>query len=345
MVHYKKKRPVLKSSAEVYKKSKWMKFKEQTTLFFSNLKRFFAKIMLKIHEKGSQKLTIMVVPHNEKKIFNIQISNYILFFATVILTVTVVTSVITISSNQQNAKKLVSLSDENQSQILVIEGFKNSIQSLNNKFSKFKADVNQIFRAAGGESDIYQFNEIKIGSEYTNDTLPQEALSLEKLAMELELTKMKIGEMLMFKAQMGTLLSEIPSLYPLAARARITSPYGPRIDPVYRWKSSFHAGIDLAVDPGTPVFAAADGVIDTAGYHGGYGLLVKIKHKYGFETKYGHMLKLGEQITVGAQVKQGQIIGYVGSSGKATGPHLHYEVLIGGKTVNPEPFICMRPGN
>ena len=70
MVHYKKKRPVLKSSAEVYKKSKWMKFKEQTTLFFSNLKRFFAKIMLKIHEKGSQKLTIMVVPHNEKKIFN-----------------------------------------------------------------------------------------------------------------------------------------------------------------------------------------------------------------------------------------------------------------------------------
>ena len=99
--------------------------------------------------------------------------------------------------------------------------------------------------------------------------------------------------------------------------------------------SRMHKGVDFAVPPGTPIYAAGNGTIEMAGIYGGYGRYVRIRHNSDYSTAYGHMSGFGAGIHGGTRVHQGQIIGYVGSSGLATGPHLHYEVLRDGSQINP----------
>jgi murein DD-endopeptidase MepM/ murein hydrolase activator NlpD len=118
----------------------------------------------------------------------------------------------------------------------------------------------------------------------------------------------------------------------LPVAGRLTSGFGERFHPILGY-TRFHAGVDLAAAWGSPIVAAADGRVLSAGWRGGYGRLVAIAHGGGLETIYGHMSRIVAQ--PGSQVRQGQLIGYVGSSGLSTGPHLHYEVLKNGRAVNP----------
>ncbi len=113
---------------------------------------------------------------------------------------------------------------------------------------------------------------------------------------------------------------------------RISSSFGGRFHPVLkRWRS--HQGVDYAAATGTPVRATADGVVRWAGRQGGYGILVELAHPNGMYTRYGHLSRVA--VRRGARVVQGETIGYVGSTGLATGPHLHYEMLVGGHPTNP----------
>jgi murein DD-endopeptidase MepM/ murein hydrolase activator NlpD len=96
-----------------------------------------------------------------------------------------------------------------------------------------------------------------------------------------------------------------------------------------------HKGVDFAAPSGTPIKAAGDGVISKAGWNGGYGRYVRIKHDKTYQTAYAHLRRIAKGIKPGKRVKQGQVIGYVGSSGRSTGPHLHYEILKNAKQVNP----------
>jgi murein DD-endopeptidase MepM/ murein hydrolase activator NlpD len=128
----------------------------------------------------------------------------------------------------------------------------------------------------------------------------------------------------------------IPSDKPVKTAA-FTSGYGVRNDP-FRGGHAMHAGIDLAGPYGTPIYATADGTVERAGWNsGGYGNLIEVDHGRGIETRYGHLSRI--LIRAGAQVKRGQLIGYMGSTGRSTGSHLHYEVRIDGKPVNPIPFM------
>jgi murein DD-endopeptidase MepM/ murein hydrolase activator NlpD len=113
---------------------------------------------------------------------------------------------------------------------------------------------------------------------------------------------------------------------------RLTSGFGMRRHPLLRF-SRMHAGMDLAAAYGSPIVAATDGVVDFAGWHGGHGKFVRIAHGGGLGTGYGHMSRIA--VRAGARVRQGQVIGYVGSTGLSTGPHVHYEVYRGGRPVNP----------
>ena len=128
----------------------------------------------------------------------------------------------------------------------------------------------------------------------------------------------------------------VPSDKPVRTAA-FTSGYGVRSDP-FRGAAAMHAGIDLAGPSGTPIYATADGVVSTAGYNsGGYGNLVKIDHGRGIETRYGHLSSMA--VAPGQRVTRGQQIGRMGSTGRSTGSHLHYEVRIDGRAVNPIPFM------
>jgi len=121
--------------------------------------------------------------------------------------------------------------------------------------------------------------------------------------------------------------------YPLRF-TRVSSNFGNRFHPIKReWRH--HAGTDFAAAPGTPVMAASDGVVKFAGWQNGYGNFVLLEHRSGYATGYGHLKGFEPGLKVGKRVSQGDVIGYVGSTGWATGPHLHYEVRIGGKPYDP----------
>ena len=117
--------------------------------------------------------------------------------------------------------------------------------------------------------------------------------------------------------------------------ARLSSPFGMRKHPIDGF-NKMHKGTDFAAPMGTPIMASGDGVIKKAGWCGGGGNCIKIKHNSTYQTVYAHMSKFARGIKVGVRVKQGQTIGYVGSTGKSTGPHLHYEVIVNGKKVNSQ---------
>ena len=117
--------------------------------------------------------------------------------------------------------------------------------------------------------------------------------------------------------------------------ARLSSPFGMRKHPIDGY-NKMHRGTDFAAPMGTPIMASGDGVVKKAGWCGGGGNCVKIKHNSTYQTVYAHMSKFARGIKAGVRVKQGQTIGYVGSTGKSTGPHLHYEVIVNGKKVNSQ---------
>ena len=118
------------------------------------------------------------------------------------------------------------------------------------------------------------------------------------------------------------------------AGAKLSSKYGMRRHPVTGY-NAMHRGIDFAAPKGTPIIAAGSGVVQKSGWFGNYGRYVRIRHTGRYATAYAHMTRIADGITAGARVRQGQIIGYVGSTGRSTGPHLHYEVLVNNKQVNP----------
>lgn len=135
------------------------------------------------------------------------------------------------------------------------------------------------------------------------------------------------------------LLASTPAIQPVANKdlKRLASGFGSRIDPVYK-TIKFHAGLDFAAPQGTPIYATADGRVTTAGNTGnGYGNHVEINHGFGYETLYGHMFRI--KVRSGQTVKRGEVIGWVGSTGKSTGPHLHYEVHKGGRPLDPIYFF------
>lgn len=121
---------------------------------------------------------------------------------------------------------------------------------------------------------------------------------------------------------------------PLEGGGTLRSRYGYRQHPVFR-DYRLHSGVDLAARTGTPIYAGGDGIVERAQWFSGYGRYVEIRHANGYNTAYGHMNAIADGITPGTRVTQGQVIGYVGSTGVSTGPHLHYEIKINGHTVDP----------
>jgi murein DD-endopeptidase MepM/ murein hydrolase activator NlpD len=133
-------------------------------------------------------------------------------------------------------------------------------------------------------------------------------------------------------------MAEAPNLWPV--EGRITGSFGERIDP-FNGEGAFHRGVDISTDYGTRVVAPADGVVISAGLESGYGRLIEIQHANGIITRYGHLSAFA--VGAGQRVIRGQVIGYVGMSGRSTGPHLHYEVWVHNSPVNPYKFLRIEP--
>jgi murein DD-endopeptidase MepM/ murein hydrolase activator NlpD len=132
-------------------------------------------------------------------------------------------------------------------------------------------------------------------------------------------------------------LTYVPLRRPLTGELDMSSPFGVRMDPFVR-EAAMHTGIDFRGTTGDPVHATAAGKVSKAGWEGGYGQMVEIDHGEGLATRYGHLSEI--DVRVGQSVHIGQVIGRVGSTGRSTGPHLHYETRINGEAVNPTRFLA-----
>ncbi|MDZ4072087.1 MAG: peptidoglycan DD-metalloendopeptidase family protein [Sediminibacterium sp.] len=158
---------------------------------------------------------------------------------------------------------------------------------------------------------------------------------LNNLSLRMAYQQRSFDEITQMVKNKEKFLASIPAIQPISNKnlTRIASGYGYRIDPIYKDRRA-HLGMDFTAPHGTPIYATADGVVTDAGFNtGGFGNRVVINHGNSYETLYGHMFRI--KARVGQRVKRGEVIGYVGNTGKSSGPHCHYEVHRYGNPVNP----------
>jgi murein DD-endopeptidase MepM/ murein hydrolase activator NlpD len=166
------------------------------------------------------------------------------------------------------------------------------------------------------------------------DTTYSGSIDIQNLMAELHKSVETVDEIKDYLRIKKDIYMATPKGFPV--NGNVTSPYGKRKDP-FSHITSFHSGIDISASPGTPVRATAEGVVSYSGWAQFSGYVVVLEHGLGFSTVYAHNKK--NAVRVGQKVHRGEVLGYVGSTGKSTGPHVHYEVWEKGKNVNPRKFV------
>ena len=226
---------------------------------------------------------------------------------------------------------------------------KEQLKSIDQQMHELEKRDNTVYRAifeANPIPDSARAREIEMRKEIAtvenmrdNELVNSIVYSLNSLSSRIKVQTASYTELDALVKTKEALLSHTPAIQPVSNKDldRIASGFGYRIDPIYK-TTKFHAGLDFTAPQGTPIYATADGVVTTAGSTGnGYGNHVVINHGYGYETLYGHMYRV--KVRSGQRVKRGEVIGYVGSTGKSTGPHCHYEVHKNGEKIDPIYFF------
>lgn len=225
----------------------------------------------------------------------------------------------------------------------------NRVKQLQQQMAELEKRDNQVYRA------IFEANPIPDSARAKQIELNAEIKLVQRLSDEQLIVGM-IEQLNVLSARVGVqnksyeqiddmiknkekLLSAIPAIQPVSNKnlTRVASGFGYRIDPVYK-VTKFHAGLDFTAPQGTPIYATADGTVKVSGnLQNGFGNHIIINHGYGYESLYGHMYRI--KARQGQSVKRGEVIGWVGNTGKSTGPHCHYEVHKNGQPINPIYFF------
>ncbi|MDR0448407.1 MAG: M23 family metallopeptidase [Treponema sp.] len=226
---------------------------------------------------------------------------------------------------------------------------------------QLRNEVNQLSRAARGFEAVLSNTLMNLGSNpnpvnltipadrssffnlQRNDDLHKEVDDIRHLAVYLSSAVEPVREIGTILDSQSAILAEIPSIWPIKGRmGHFTNPFGMNRDP-FTGAPQMHTGVDISTyRSGDPVVATADGQVAFMGYEpSGFGNYIIIRHQHGFYTRYAHLLSF--RVQAGQQVKQGETIGYIGNTGRSTGPHLHYEVHIGSDVVNPAKYLNIRP--
>lgn len=265
----------------------------------------------KVLKKAFTPITIMLIPHSNNKPFSLKVPS-----AGVVLSVFlwVVGSVYVLS--------------------VAVKAFeynhmKEKVDYYSGQFIEFKATVHALKKTEAEFRRIFSLGskDNVLENVHTNDS---GSLDIEALRGQIKNTVNTVGEIKEYLRVQKDIYMATPKGWPV--EGRITSHYGKRENPVHGG-DDFHSGIDIAADTGAPVRATAEGVVSFSGWNKGSGNLVVLEHGFGYSTFYAH--NKNNAAAVGQRVKRGDIIGYVGSTGNATGPHSHYEVWKNEKPVNP----------
>jgi len=226
--------------------------------------------------------------------------------------------------------ELARLRAENESLRQVNLGFEQSVRDLQERLADYEDRTEELAIVAGLDPSG-DGAEAGIGGGAEDEALGEPLAELTSRAERIDGTLDRVAARL--DEQMRW-ISATPAIAP--AKGIVTSGFGGRRDPLTRRRAA-HRGVDIAAVPGAPVRASADGVVTRAGVQGGLGKSVFVSHGYGLATRYGHLSKLA--VRPGQRVRRGDVVGYVGNTGRSTGYHLHYEVHLDGEAVDPLVYI------
>jgi len=299
---------------------------------------------------ASDKATVIFLPGGSSKVRKISIPNRLIPLLSFFIVVAIgfigllVNDYIRIKSQipelqhlrkESNIQKtqLIALSKEIQQsiqKIAALQEFDHKLRIMTNLQPSGEQDQ---FLGVGGSNmstlkPDYQLEEVHSG------LIHQMHEAIDGLNTEIAMTALSQNELSRFLEEQKSLLACTPSLAP--TNGWYSSGFGYRISP-FTNQREFHKGLDIATRIGTPIIAPADGLVVFVGREGNYGKMIAINHGYNIKTRYGHLFK--SLVNKGDRVKRGQVIAQVGKSGRSTGPHLHYEVLLNGVPVNPLRYI------
>jgi len=296
---------------------------------------------------GRQKLTIMLIPHSEKRVFNFQISLLALTFISVLLISLVVTFVWLTADFSGTNDLLVSRSRDLAHSEASLEDLRNEVNQLISSTDAFQKTLSGTLDTLGldaGSGDAPSSRSGDLTSFFNVESAESgtlsETIEIQKLKTALDQSVSSLDEISQILSSQKSLLSDIPTMWPLkGVQGYITAVFGPSVHP-FTGNWYLHKGVDLAYGYGVPIIATANGkVVESDTEENGFGNYLVIRHKYGFYTKYAHLQR--KYVIAGQEVSQGDVIGTMGNTGLSTGPHLHYEVRIGSQVVDPVKYINM----
>ncbi len=283
-------------------------------------------------------MTVMFIPHNEKKIFNFQISKFTISFFFLLFMIIMITSSYAVIRNaavKREEQRLLTTYNDIRAHLLQFERYTNSIEEL---MEEIKPGIQDLYEITSGtdisEDILYGEGDSGGKNEGLVKKMPSEIYTLRGLQNSMEKTTTVLRTVKNFIKERSDVVINTPSMVPNPGH--ITSLYGWRRDP-FGFGRDFHTGIDIASSSGTKIIATAPGIVVSAGWSGGLGNAVRIKHKYGFESVYGHCSAI--LVSNGAQVRRGDVIALVGNTGHATGNHCHYEIRLGNQHINPYSYM------
>lgn len=291
---------------------------------------------------GKKFYTIMIVPHAAAKFRRLKISKNFLIAAASFLGVLLIAGLVSphllLRSTQLRAS-LDKLTLENTELKKANEKFDASLAELRGRLAEFESKATKLALMVGVD-DLNGQQMAAGGSSFDLRALTPKA-SQAVLEGEINTLKERTGALqdsfrildMAFQKQ-ALLLSSTPSIYPI--RGLMGNGFGWRRDP-FTGMRDFHQGLDVVAPLGTKVVSPADGIVTRVGPSGGFGNSVFVSHGYGIMTRYGHLQSFN--VRVGQRVKRGDVIGTVGTTGRSTGPHLHYEVLVHQRNVDPVKYI------
>ena len=268
------------------------------------------------------------------------------FISSAIVTAIIIVSVAYRYFPSANEKLLIQENDKLRQQFMVLD---EKTKKLEGQMMELEKRDNEVYRTIFEANpvpdsvrlkEMAQQKEIQLVMSMNSSDLENSITNtINNLTLRIAYQDKSFNEITGFIKNKEQLLASTPAIQPVSNKdlKRVASGFGYRIDPVYK-TVKFHAGLDFTAPQGTPIYATANGVVRTAGNLGnGFGNHVVINHGYGYETLYGHMFRI--KVRSGERIKRGEIIGWVGNTGKSTGPHCHYEVHKNGRTLDPIYFF------
>lgn len=260
-------------------------------------------------------VTIMLIPHSNRKPFNLKIPYLGIFISLILWAVgTIYVFSIAVDAFEYNMMK-------------------ERLGYYSNQFLEMKATVSALKKAETEFRKLFSLNSKEKVLE-NMDTSDSGSIDMETLKLQIKKSIESVSEIKDYLSQQRDLYMATPKGWPI--KGNVTSEYGRRMHP-RTGDEDHHTGIDISSAPGNPVTATAEGIVSFSGWNGGSGNLVVLEHGFGYSTFYAHnKMNIAH---VGQRIKRGDVVAYLGSTGNATGPHLHYEVWQNGSPVNPRSFL------